>query len=203
MLTTLDTVKDELDITTADDDDKLTRYIEQASAHFETLTGRKFDWEEGITETLKAGGFVSIKVSRRPVDAVTSITISGSAVDSDTYTIDAEAGLIYSKQGWPWNTVMHTELSGERVAGTEYPEIEVVYDGGYVTPQQAADDENLTRTLPFDIEAFVIGMVVARYRGRGRDPSVASEKLGDASVSYRGDYSDSDLRTIRHYSEVF
>lgn len=184
MLTTLDIVKDELGITDDSEDTRLTRYITQASARIESEVHRSLEYQEGIVESVPALGWKYIPLARRPVVSVSSVTFAGSTVDADEYSLDSEAGLLFRANGWPWDASLRTGLAGDKVTGTEQSRIEVTYDGGYVTPAQAAEDDTLTRTLPYDLEGVAIQLVVLQYRARGESPAVSSEKLGDASVTY-------------------
>lgn len=206
MLTTLDTVKEELDITSTDYDGRLTRYIKEASAQVESFCGRSFEYQEGIVESIPARGGRNIVLSRRPVTNLISITFAGQTVDPDEYKLDSETGLVFRAYGWPWDATLRTKVVGDKVAGTESSELEATYDGGYVTPQQVADDDSLTRTLPYDLEGWVIALVSLRETSRGVNPSIVSEKLGDASVSYgrgTGSAVDDIWNNLMSYREVF
>jgi hypothetical protein len=56
-----------------------------------------------------------------------------------------------------------------------------------VTPTKMAGPV-LVRSLPYDLEDAVVQLVVYRYRSKGRDQSIASESLLNASVSYKAPF---------------
>ena len=87
------------------------------------------------------------------------------------------------RRGGLRGTVVHG-VNFDPVASTQRDLIEVTYAGGFVTPQQDADDVSLTRSLPYDIEEAVIVMAAQRYKSKGRDMAVTSRKALKASISY-------------------
>ena len=109
-------------------------------------------------------------------------------MDSTNYEVEnADAGFIRRiTGGWAWTTRSAGGVTHDPLAGAEESLYTVTYTGGYVTPQQAADDAELTRDLPYDIERAVIDMVKALYWGRGRDPGVRGKSVSRASVQYGG-----------------
>jgi hypothetical protein len=82
--------------------------------------------------------------------------------------------------------------------GSEGDLYTVTYAGGYVTPQQAADNVLLTRSLPYDLEQACVQGVVAMYRGRGQDQRIAQESL----LSYSVSYSQSEVEEITAVANV-
>lgn len=184
-LTTLSDVETELG-DTSPADAYIQRLINAVSEQIAAYCGRTFYYEEAIEEDVPGYGNTLIHVSRTPLLSIDSITFEGSTVDSDDYSIySADAGSIFTSYGWYWTACSNTSPAPIGLVGTEDKDYTVTYDGGYVTPQQAADDENLTRSLPYDLEDACIREVVTRYRNKARDLSVTSEKLGSAAVSYR------------------
>ena len=116
--------------------------------------------------------------------AIASITMDGFAFDKDGYEVaDAEAGTVYRAAGWPWSGLRLSGIARDRLPGTERRNIAATYAGGYVTPGQAVA-LGLPRTLPYDLEQYVIDTVVYLYRNRGQDPSVVSERILSAAYQY-------------------
>ena len=189
-LTTLDTLKSELGITSSSDDAYLERTIESASARLQSLLARLVYYQVDIVETVTGSGNPFIIVDRAPIVSISSIEYdsgqgTSTEYESTLYRIDdAEAGTIERENAWWPDTRDFVNVTLDRLTGTRRRNIRVTYTGGWVTPQQAADDVSLTRNLPYDIEDAVISMAVDSYRSRGRDTSIKSQKLLSASVSF-------------------
>ena len=170
-------------------DAKLPRLISAASEAVRQYINRpRVHYGASITELARGYGRPRLLLNVTPILTIASITLpDGSLVDPSEYMVeDADAGMVYRAAGWPFTGQLHGGLLYvDPVSGSERPSISVVYAGGWVTPAQAATTPGLPRSLPYDLEEAVIMTVVARYRGGGVDPNVASESLGDYSVSYR------------------
>jgi hypothetical protein len=162
-LTVLRTVKTELDIEQSDNskDEKLAAYIKQASGAFETECDRVFA-RETVSEQFRVSGCnTSLRLSRRPVSSVTSVTVDG-ATTTD-YELDPKTGVLYHL------------TSGLRTDWTT-GNVVVVYSGGYV----------LLTGLPYDIERGIISLVKQYYFTAGRDPTLRSEdEPGVQSYTYQ------------------
>ena len=171
-LTETTTVEDELGLVGGAEASRIERYINAASdmvrAH---LNRAALHFETNIEESLRPTAQPRLVLGRYPVVAVHSAVIDGAEVED--YSVDSlETGVLYRADGWT-----STDVDEPRP-------IVITYDAGWVTPRQA-EAEALERTLPFDIEHATVLTVSMLYRQRGVDPTVASESLGEASVSYR------------------
>ena len=184
-LTELSSIKNELDITNADDDVVLARFIEQASDFIRTYTGRKFE-RETITETLPGTGFIDLYLSRTPIVSITSVTLNNVLVASDEYTIDDEDvgkvirhddGSPPSAKVWPLSSRPISGLSQLPQAGSYANNISIVYVSGYLLPCETGT------TLPKDIERAAMELVKLFFKRRKDDPSVRYEKIGDSAQS--------------------
>ena len=190
-LTTLDTIKDELNISSSDtaQDNILTRLINAASEAIERFCHRHFEHEAEISEKSAGQGSKLLLLSRTPLVEVAEVKINNAAI-TDYNIYDSEAGTLFRAHGWPWSVSVASPFSLDPLPGTERQNIEVKYTGGYVTPQQEADAAGATppvelpRTLPYDLEQCCIDAVVSWYRQRGEDKSIVAEKLMSASVQY-------------------
>jgi hypothetical protein len=171
-------------------DPKLPRLIGAASGAIRTYLNRpQLHFSAAYVERLP--GLIKqvrLLLGLTPVVAVASVVLpDGSSLGASDYTLeDTELGALYRSVGWPYTGLVHAGLLYDAPAvGTEKKSIVVTYSGGWVTPVQAAGGGSPTRTLPYEIEEACIATVTSLYRGKGRDSAVASEALGDYSVSYR------------------
>lgn len=199
-LTTLNEVKRVLGIGLNDLDEDITleRYIRVASNEFEQKTSREYGYVTGHTEDVSSdtGRILQVK-QKLPIDSINSIEKdtgnSTDTVDSTNYEIqDAQAGQIRRTQGY-WDNTSATIPSIEPIqTGEDLTLYTVDYDGGFVTPQQDANDSSLSDDLdrlPPEIENAVISRVVDMYRSQGRDSNIRKESILDASVTYETDRS--------------
>lgn len=183
-LTTLQTVKDELEITDTSQDATLERLINAASDAIERYCERAFHYEEDIVEKVAGYGTPFIVVSRTPIISISSIKIGDSTLDSSEYELTG-GGLIYRLNGtWGWSAQYAEGIVYEQIAGTEEQNIAVTYTGGYVTQNQEDNDPTLTRSLPYDLEEACITAVVALYSRIGERADVKRESLMSASYEY-------------------
>lgn len=211
-LTTLDTIKDELNISVSDNsqDSVLTRLVNAASEAIERFCCRHFEHETEITEKIAGQGGKILLLSRTPLVEITEVKINDAAV-TDYSIYDSKAGMLFRANGWPWSGSAASPFSPDPLPGTERQNIETKYTGGYVTPAQesAAASETpsvvLPRTLPYDLEQFCIDTVVSWYRQRGEDKSIVAEKLMSASVQYdrrAGNLPASVAEGLRRYVRI-
>lgn len=192
-LTTLDVIASEIDAFTEgeSDDDRVTRYINIASDAFEQHTRRKWYHKEDHEERLAGYGTNRLTViDHLPIESVASIVYDDGdtqdTIDADDYEVeDGDLGWIRHIGGvWDSTAVQFLDITTERRAGSEAKLWRVTYTGGYVTQKQVDDDPSMERTLPYDVEQAIVEYVKMLWSTKGRDPTVASMKLGDGSVSY-------------------
>lgn len=165
-------------------DPRLPRLIAVASEAIARHLDRRLHYGAAISEKVKAFGRPRLVLDVTPIVAITSITLADGTVVTDYSRENDLAGFLYRRGGWSSSGLARGGLppQNDLAPGTEESAITVVYGGGWVCPAQAG-----TRNLPYDIEEACIQAIAGLYRGSGKDPSVASESLGDYSVSYRGD----------------
>lgn len=173
-------------------DATVDRLVTAASQIIASYCGRKFE-KATVTEYPASYGRPKLLLERAPVVGITSITELGSVVDAGDYEClgrNAQAGIIYRKNGvWALTARVGgrvTETLDEHEGESGDNGITVVYEAGYVTPGQKALDATLTVTLPEDVQEAAVMTAVQLYRSRGLDRNIASESLGDWSVSYAG-----------------
>lgn len=186
-LTTLEAVKEELNISAGDasQDTYLARLINAASEAIERYCDRHFE-KASLIEKVAGQGSQRILLSRTPILSVTSVTLSGSVLAPSEYEVEAEAGMIYRSTGWPWSAMHRPGIVQDPYPGSETKNIEVTYTGGYVLPK----DEDLTanppvvRTLPYDLEEACIATVKTWFRAKGADLNRTSRRLMDVGDTW-------------------
>lgn len=174
-LTTAQAAADLLGVSAADA--RLQRLISAASEAIRRHIDRpQLHYGAAIVEKLAGyAGQVRLYLSTVPLISVASIVLpDGTTLDPAEYTVeDLPTAALYRAEGWPF-----TGLCEGGVLYGEARTIVATYAGGWVTPAQSG-----TRTLPYDIEEACLVTVSTMYRRP--DPSVASESLGDYSVTFK------------------
>ena len=197
-LTTISECESELGLTASEQDALLTRYINTASDQIADYCNRKIFYDAAIVEKVGGSKDYFLYISRTPLTTITSVVWLGddSTIGSSLYEIwESDQGAIYKESGWNNITLNATYL-------TRY---QVTYKGGWITPQQDADDGALTRDLPFDLETACVNIVTALWQKKGQDRNVKSESIMGASVTYDVDVSgldDSVMATLNNYKRM-
>ena len=186
-LCALATVKTELTISGSADDTYLERLIEAVSAEIERYCRRHFEWNAAIVEKIVGHGTEFLAIAQPPINTITSITYAGTTVASADYEIygDGGSGLIYAPGGWVWTAQLLPGLIVERpLPGSERKYYTVTYKGGYVTQPQKDADATLTKSIPLEVEDAAIELVANRYRMKGANRSIKSERIMSVSMDY-------------------
>ena len=124
------------------------------------------------TETLAGHGDANLILSQRPVISITSISLNGTAVDTDDYVIvSAIGGQVAALSGG---------YHGSRWGYTSgHPSYTVVYVAGYTLPGNASE------TLPPAIRRVATELVAAAWHSTGyRERGVVETRLGDLTIKY-------------------
>ena len=147
--------------------------LKAASDWIEKYLDRQLPYDPEFKQVLEGHGFPELILSRYPISEIHSIEVDGESVDPDEYIVRPEKGMVYRRRGWP-PSMQYDRRDYIRTGrgGTEAPLIEVVYSGGYVTPQQAIDDQTLERSLPSDIEKAALFVASTMFRSMGDDMRV-------------------------------
>lgn len=200
-LTTVRSLEEELDLEPGTDSGALERAIKAASAEIARVTGRVLYRVADAVDRVASYGGYELLVPRAPIVSVTSVERlgdDGTSVEetyaTSTYHIsDSDAGILYRSSGWPWTSSQRSGVTNLPVAGQERPSIRVTYTAGWITPYQASATGGSvgTRDLPYDLEEACLIAAASRYRSRGRDRAVVSERLGPESVRYAAPSSSS------------
>ena len=171
-------------ITGSSQDTLIAFLLGMSSAYVRRACGRNLTngFESATrTETYSGTDETTIQLQEWPITSVTSVTQlfaggSTQALDSTTYRFNADTGIL-SRIDAVRGRFASFGTDGATVAGTWRPEpmfadgffnFSVVYVGGY-------------STIPADLHQAVCQLTDILYVGRGRDPSLKSESLGQYS----------------------
>jgi hypothetical protein len=170
-LTTLETAKDELQITGTAYDKRLRRWIREESGAIERYCGRRL-----VKETLQqrfettighpAGVSSDLVLELYPVSEVLSVTWNNTELTPDEWQLDGEAGLLrrYDEVSGTW--MPWWGYYGYYTA--PYPSVVIVqYIGGYT----------LGGDLPPDLEAAALIQLQHRKSTGTRDQTIKSESV--------------------------
>ncbi|MGJ4888949.1 head-tail connector protein [Bradyrhizobium sp. HKCCYLRH3099] len=161
-LTTLEVVKQELDVTDGARDELLKRYIGSASGAAAQYCNRKFQQETIRDEVwpeqdphpwVLNGSFDVLQLSRWPVVSVSSVTENGTAlVEGTDFRVDAAAGRL-----------LRLDAAGNAARWNAWPKV-VEYVTGFAE-------------IPGEVEDAVIRLVSSRWAAKGRDRLLRQEDI--------------------------
>lgn len=167
LLTTLETVKEALRITTSTDDAYLTTLIAQQSKAAETFCKRIFAQETLVDrfELPPQQWTPTLKLSRAPVTTLTSVVEDDVTLVSADYELNSETGRLWRLNG-----------SAQHYKWAPCSRIVVTFTAGF----------DLLGDLGEDIERAVIIMVSQAWFARSREPMLTSERVeGIGSFSWK------------------
>ncbi len=157
-LTTIDAVRAQLGLDPEDtsQDAILARMINGASDAIRTYCDRDFARAQR-TDRLEGPKGPVLLLPLYPILRVESVTADGTLVPFEEYDVDAQSGRLIRRCGsWP---------------GGPGLTVEVVYEAGYITPEQARKGMG-ERDLPYDLEEACIATVMSWYSRRSMPPDV-------------------------------
>lgn len=156
MLTQLTTLKARLGIAAHDvaDDTLLTNFIKHATARFDRECNRTFARGSGITGEF-GGDDTELRVSRFPVESVTSFHLKSNETDGWELQSDVEHVIRRA-----------CVISLPTALGTWQQQLRVTYTGGYVLPGTTPAAGQTA--LPDDIEQSCAEQCVYWYQNRDR-----------------------------------
>jgi uncharacterized phiE125 gp8 family phage protein len=173
LLTTLERVKAELQITTDANDEILEAKIAEASSDIQAALGKRLPredvketfWHDNDIHPLRAAHFgnpaqTTLFLNRTPVLAIASVTVDDMVLDPSQVRLDPDAG-----------PLDHLSTDGFPCAWCFCKSVIVAYTGGYVLPGETG------RNLAFGIEGAVVALVSDYWASRGRDPTLRSESI--------------------------
>lgn len=172
-LTNIDAAKLNPVLLAANED--LVRFlINAASDVIEEACNRKFYYEEIKSEEHQGSGHLYLQLNRYPIVSVIEVLIDDSEVTD--YTILSKPGLLRRSESWPLSCGIFQDLTNDYDPASADYNIEVTYIGGYVTPNQADEDKELTRNLPYALEQACIEQVLFMLNN---SPGIKSESIGN------------------------
>jgi len=135
--------------------------LQAATAVIERETKRSFE-KKVYRQVIDGSGTQHIQLRNYPIHEVTKLLVCDKSIDSNSYTIESEYGMLFKRSGWP---------CGARL-------IEVEYLAGYVLPsdEQGAEPSTLPKNIELACALFAQILL--------RNPGVKSERVGDISVTY-------------------
>lgn len=160
-LVTVSRVKTELNISGSAEDPKLKTFIIEASALIAAYCGRDTFGSETLLQTERLCEPTSCIVLARDLGvSITSVAVDGEALTTDEYELDGS--LLY-------------RLSDDTRIAWRPAKVEIAYTAGYA----------LTSGAPLALSRAALDLVVAMYRGAGRDSGIRQEMVeGVGSTSY-------------------
>ncbi|MGN7169274.1 hypothetical protein ACTHSJ_25755 [Paenibacillus cellulositrophicus] len=169
MLATLKTAKQFMGVP---DDDKsqdplILAALKAASAAIEREANRSFEYKQ-YRQTLDGSGTQFLRLRNFPIQSVSMLKMKGVEQAADSFAIESENGMLFKRSGWP---------CGARI-------IEVEYMAGYILPSDEAGAEPATLPENISLACILYAQMLMRT------PGVASERVGDISVTYRDDGND-------------
>lgn len=154
LLVTLANLKIDLKITGSTEDTYLNRLIAQVSADISRYCGRVFK-AETVVDTFYSTEFAGfLKLSRRPVISISTVSIDAVEQDSSLYLSKDEYGFLYPRNSSGYLIKWDPGI------------IAVTYSGGY-------------STIPADLEAACISLIKSERAAQTRDPVLRSEETPD------------------------
>jgi len=169
-LTTIEAVRQQLGLDPSDtsQDAVLVRLINSASDAIRSYCDRDFA-RARRADRLEGSGRPVLLLPLYPVIRVESVTADGIPVSPEEYDVDAPAGRLIRRSGsWP---------------GGPGLTVEVVYEAGYITPEQARKGVG-ERDLPYDLEEACIATVMSWYSRRSMPADVQSFWVEQIRVNF-------------------
>ncbi len=192
-LTTLEDVKESLELASASKDNTLRRLINTATDMINRYLRRELHRVVAVDEVYPLKGGARLSAKRAPIITIEGVKFNDAVIDSAQYVLEnPSAGLIYFRCGLPTYAFRRPGIAQDPQPGTEPPGVKLSYTAGYITPEQAdvgGAFAGQAVTLPSGIQTAAINLVAHLYENDGgiADGDVASETTGDASITYRVD----------------
>lgn len=192
LLCTLSDVKQLLGITDDTHDAKLLMLIKSASAKIEGYIGYSLGRKEYTNEEHAVNDLQLLQLNHFPLQTVTSVTAGGGSItDYKIIPEYARWGRLYRGYGWTGNEFVRG-FTHDVVSGVY--EIAVTYTAGYYLPNETGYVEGADGSLPYDIVAVCLDLVVMRYNAEASGAiGLKAHTEGHISDTYTDDCFSVDL----------
>ena len=141
--------------------------------------------KETVTETLQGTDRFRLLVSRVPVISISAATANGTSIATEITIEDKALGFLYRSSGWPSATYYAPGVSDFPNPEAGALPYSITYVAGYWLPGFAGSAGGTDVLLPDWAEMAAIELAKMLHLQRGTIGSVASETVGDYSISYR------------------
>jgi hypothetical protein len=195
LLVSVADIKEVLDITDSAYDAMIERLLSRATARIQNYCGKPLLVQRYDVRTPSYGS-VNLSLPHRFIRTLFAVRDSSStgqdALSSTGYSLDVNKGLLYRSEGWEWSAQFNANsIVSDPVVGAEYRRWYLDYSAGFI-PAGGKDSgstwdgtTDTGQTVPADLQEAAIGLVSRSWRSRLRDPDVASERVGELSITYR------------------
>ncbi len=177
-LTTVEDVKVELGIEDTVYDIFLQQLIDEASNMIVSFLGRELALTT-YKELVAGSNSPFLLLTHYPIVGVEYVKLQDKEIPSTEYSVLREQGMLLRKGSWGKVYILQRGFTSPVPLEAELI-YEVKYTAGYILPGQ----NGIGKRLPEAIERACKDIVKILFLGRERDPSVASERLGDYSANY-------------------
>ena len=191
-LTTTEHVKLELGIEDMSKNEWLKMVIPAASRMIEN-EANNFWAHQQYEELIEGSGSTNLMLARTPIVGTPTIIIDSNAI-ADFTVEDADAGILYRRQGWIKQVSYWPSINRDPDPMSGHPNIYITYFAGYNLPSFKVVVAGAA-SVPENIERATILTIKSWYVLRGRDPNVSWKQIGDFALGYRKpSEGDSELR---------
>ena len=185
-LTTITAVQTEIGTLTNAQKAWASSAITFASALIEQEANQHFPQQQ-FKETIEGSGSTTLMLARTPIIGIPTIITVDNEVIADFVVEDAEAGILYRRQGWTAEVSYHRGISYDPLPYESHPRFVITYDAGYHLPSVPDAIDTGEIDLPGNVEQACILTVKAWWHAKNRDSTVSWKQVGDLALGYRGD----------------
>lgn len=159
-------------------DDLLTAWVGQITALVENALRRVLP-QERVVETFQVPNWREFALSRYPVATLHDVTVNDIELAATDYTlVSPDAGIVRLLTAMPLAGMTYEGI-GLYTAGQRQTVV-IDYTAGY----GMAGSTGVEPAVPTALKLVCFNAIQAQVFAAGRDPTVVSERLGDASRTY-------------------